>query len=261
VSVTFDMYVYLHDNFLYQRKFSSVLKSLDIRLTDYGIAGKVLRIGNYADARPLLEEEVRRGAKTAVIVGNDTTLGSVLSRCADLPLVFGFLPIGPQNSIAEVLGIPIGLEACKVVARRRREKLDVGLMNSRYFIAQVHILPAPVAVMYDGKFTVEAKELMEVVVCNLQPFIPSGKNALEVPKIRIHPQDGKLEGYLRPLTKKRWWGYNFEEPSVFPFVEMRIKAVKPFKVITDGRETKELDVTISMAMEKIDMIVGKSRKF
>jgi diacylglycerol kinase family enzyme len=68
-------------------------------------------------------------------------------------------------------------------------------------------------------------------------------------------------GTVSPLTKKGWFGYTYEEPSVFPFGEMRIEADEPFEVEADGKVTKELKVKITMAKEKIDMIVGRNRKF
>jgi diacylglycerol kinase family enzyme len=131
------MYVYLYDDFLRQRYFSSVIKSVEVSVTDYGMAGKILRIHNYNDVRSLVEDEIKRGAKTIVIVGNDKTCGHILSRCAALPCVFGFIPIGSENTIASVLGIPVGVEACEVISKRRRAYLDVGAVNSR-FLSRTH---------------------------------------------------------------------------------------------------------------------------
>ena len=134
------MYVYLYDNFLRQKKFASSVKALEVRLTDYGIAGKKLYLTSYIDAKPIIDEEIKRGAKTIVIVGNDQTFGHVLSRGATCACTFGFLPIGSDNTIAEVLGIPIGEESTNVLARRRRELLDVGWMNNRYFVSKSFII-------------------------------------------------------------------------------------------------------------------------
>ena len=77
----------------------------------------------------------------------------------------------------------------------------------------------------------------------------------------VHPQDGKLEAFLRPLTKKGWWGYTYEEPSIFPFEEMQISADHPFVVEADGKMTKELRLKIKLAKDKIEMIVGRNRQF
>ena len=148
------MYVYLYDSFLEQRKYSSIIKAIENRLTDYGISGKILRLNNFTDAKPVIDDEIKRGAKNIVIVGNDKTFGHVLSRGATCECVFGFLPIGPNNTIAEILGIPTGVSATDVLARRRKERLDVGWMNGRYFVSQLHVLPSKVEVIYDERFRV-----------------------------------------------------------------------------------------------------------
>lgn len=254
------MYVYLYDNFVRAKKYASTLKALEISLTDYGIAGKTIRLNNYTDARPIIDDEIKRGATTIVMVGNDKTFGQVLSGSATAGCTFGFLPIGEGNSIAEVLGIPNSPEAATVLSRRRKERLDVGLMNNRYFISQLHVLPSKVEVFYDERFRVTAKEKMEVIVCNLQPFFWQRDKKDKATHV-VHPQDSKLEAFLRPLTKKGWFGYTYESPSIFPFEEMEIRGTEPFAVEADGRATKEIRLKIGLARHKVEMIVGRDRKF
>lgn len=254
------MYVYLYDNFLRQKKFLPTVRTMEVMLTDYGIAGKILRLHNYSDAKAIIEDEIKKGAKTVVIVGNDGTFGQVLSRSATCGCTFGFLPVGPDNTIAEVLGIPVGVEACAVLSRRRKEFLDVGWMNNRYFISQLHVQPSKIEVIYDEKFKVSATDKMEVVVCNLQPFFWR-RDKKDKEQRAVRPQDGKLEAFLRPLTKKKWWGYKYEEPSIFPFEEMMIVAKEPFVVEADGKTSREIKVKIKLAHGKVEMIVGRNRKF
>lgn len=255
------MYVYLYDNFLRQRHFSSLMKSIEVSLTDFGMAGKILRIHNYNDVKSLVADEVKRGAKTIVVVGNDQTFGHVVSRCAALPCVFGFLPVGFENIIASVLGIPIGVGACEVISKRRRTYLDVGMVNNRFFISQLHVLPSKLQVKYDERFKVVANNLMEVIVCNLQPFHGEKNGKPGEVEYIVNPQDRKLEAYLRPLTKRWWGGYKSEEPSIFPFETMEITAPEPFTVHIDGNVFKEVRLLIKLADCKIDMIVGRYRKF
>lgn len=254
------MYVYLYDNFLREKKYLPTVKAMEISLTDYGIGGKILRLTSFTDARPIIEDEIKRGAKTIVVVGNDATFGQVLGRSATAPCTFGFLPVGPNNTIAEVLGIPVGVEGCDVLSRRRKERLDIGWMNNRFFISQLHVKPAKLEVVYDERFKVTAGDKMEVMVCNLQPYYwkrDKKDNETHV----VHPQDGKLEAFLRPLTKKGWWGYTYEDPSVFPFEEMEITGREPFTVEADGRMTKEIRLKIKLAHSKVEMIIGRNRKF
>ena len=254
------MYVYLYDNFLKQKKHDRVMKEIETQLTDYGIAGKIIRLQSYTSAESLINEEIRRGAKTVVIVGNDTTFGHVLSRGAVCDITFGFLPIGPHNSIANVLGIPIGGEACDTLSRRRKVKLDVGWFNNRYFVSRLHIPPSKIMVEYDEQFLVSAEYgKMELVVCNLQPFHWKGK--IKKRDVVVHPQDGKLEAFLRPVIGRGIIQDRYEEPSIFPFEEMIVRSETVFSVEADGKRSKEKKITIRLAKKRIEMIVGTERRF
>ena len=173
---------------------------------------------------------------------------------------FGFLPIGINNTISSVLGIPVGIESCDVLSRRRKVLLDVGWFNNRYFISRLHIPPSNITVEYDEKFKVSARYgKVELVVCNLQPF--HWKERGRKSDVIVHPQDGKLEAFLRPVMGRGIIKDKYDEPSIFPFEEMVVSSSKPFPVEADGRISKELKIKIKLAKSRIDMIVGKTRKF
>ncbi|MBD3310948.1 MAG: hypothetical protein GF349_00435 [Candidatus Magasanikbacteria bacterium] len=254
------MYVYLYDNFLRQKKFASTVKAMETRLTDYGIAGKIIRLQNFSDTKMIVDEELSKGATTIVVVGNDETIGHVLSRAATCDILFGFLPVGPGNDIAKVLGIPVGEDACDVLSRRRKLRLDAGWMNNRYFISRLHIPPSDIMIEYDEKFEVSSdKSKLELVVCNLQPFTWHRKNKKDWV---VHPQDGKLEAFVLPIIKKGLFGrVKTEDPSVFPFEEMIVSSKKPFVVEADGKRSKETRVKIRLAKSRVEMVVGKDRRF
>ena len=254
------MYIYLYDNFLSERKFANDIKAIETRLTDFGIAGKILRLQPLTNPYALVDEEIRRGASAIIIVGNDATFGRVLSRAATCEILFGFLPVGPGNTIAQVLGLPVGVDACDVLARRRIVKLDVGWISNRnrYFISQLHIPPSDISVQYDEKFRVSPRYgKMELVVCNLQPYVFHGRKEEYV----VHPQDGKLEAFLRPMSGRGIFKDRFEAPSIFPFEEMVISSGSVFPVEADGQVTKEQQIVIKLAKKRIEMIVGKERRF
>lgn len=233
---------------------------METRLTDFGIAGKILRLQRFANPEAIIADELKKGATVIVIVGNDATFGHILSRAATCDVVFGFLPVGAaQNSIADVLGIPIGEDACDVLSKRRKVSLDVGWFNNRYFVSQLHIPFSPITIEYDERFRVFSQSgLMELVVCNLQPFVWRGNKGDEYV---VHPQDGKLEAFLRPMIKTGMFRKQFEDPSVFPFEEMTVTSKTPFVVDADGKQSKETNITIRLAKKRIEMIVGKERKF
>lgn len=255
------MYLYLYDDFVKHKKFEGTIKAIETRLTDFGIAGKIIRLTQFGNAQSIIEDELKRGYSTVVIVGNDATFGNILSRAATSNVVFGFLPIGPNNTISKVLGIPMGVDACDILSRRRKVFLDSGWVNNRYFISKLQVFPHDIKVSYDEKFSVSARNggKMELVVCNLQPFF--WKNDKDQDQV-IHPQDGKLEAFLRPIKKKKLFGgYEYEDPSIFPFEEMEVSSKTPFVVEADGKQSKEVKIKIKLAKNRIDMIVGKERQF
>ncbi|MDP2684549.1 MAG: diacylglycerol kinase family protein [bacterium] len=255
------MYVYLYDNYLKNKKFESVIKAIETRLTDFEIAGKIIRLQNFTNTQAVIEEEIKRGATVIVIVGNDGTFGRVLSRGAACRVLFGFLPVGTNNTIAEVLGVPVGEDACDILSQRRKVHLDIGWISNRnrYFISQLHIPASDITVEYDEKFKVSGRhKKMELVVCNLQPFIWNRKGKED---FIVHPQDGKLEAFLRPMSGRGMFKDKYEEPSIFPFEEMVITGDKAFPVEADGTVTKETKIVIKLAKSRIEMVVGKDRKF
>lgn len=253
------MYVYLYDYFLKDKRGEAALKPVESRLTEFGIAGKIIRLQNFTNAEAVVEEELRRGATAVVIVGNDETFARVLSRAASMPALYGFIPIGERNTIAPVLGIPVGVDAVDVLARRRKVRLDVGWFNNRYFISQLHIPPHQIGVEYDERFRVTSQSgKMELVVCNLQPYHWQEKGK----DIIVHPQDGKLEAFLRPMhTAGLFRRAVYEDPSIFPFEEMVVESKTPFVVEADGKMSKETRITIKLAKSRVEMIVGRERKF
>ncbi len=82
-----------------------------------------------------LEAECAAGADRIVVAGGDGSIGSALDVLlrADKPL--GILPLGTANDFARTLGIPGGLtDAAEIIVRRRTQRVDVGVVNDRYFL-------------------------------------------------------------------------------------------------------------------------------
>jgi diacylglycerol kinase (ATP) len=76
-----------------------------------------------------------RGEVDRVIVGGgDGTLHLALQALVESGHPLGILPLGTANNLARTLGIPVDLEqACQVIARGHRRRIDLGWMNGRHF--------------------------------------------------------------------------------------------------------------------------------
>jgi len=256
------MYTYFYDTYLKEKRWQSILSVIERRLFDFGIKGTVVRLAPFTHPRPILEEEIRRGSKNFVIVGNDITFSRLLSVGADLNVTWGMLPIGaPNNNLAQILGLPLNEAAVPVLSARKIEKVDYGLVNGRhFFISYLHLPEAKVKVSFEDSFTIESdKSQQEVAVSNL---LPSPLNRRETV---LRPGDGQLDAFIRPtysglvsaLLKRK----SYYEPSVFSFKKMVISSDKPVKVFADGREMVGKKIVVEIAPGKVKLIVGKNRKF
>ncbi len=252
------MYIYLYDSFLKDKKHKPQLSAYENRLTDFGIFGKIVRITRFTNPHRIIEDEARRGAKTIVMVGNDDTFARVISRAADVKgLTFGFLPVGENNSVSELLGIPAGVEACDILARRRIEKLDVGTFNDRFFFRRISMVGNQFDLVCEDKYAIgpQGRE-SEVEICNLG--VPSWID--EPTPGMLKPQDGKFTMFMRP-SKKSFFGTKFVKPSMIQVKKIRAKFARPVVVSVDGVTSKEKHMEVQVSRKKFKIIVGKERKF
>lgn len=257
-----ESYLYLYDGYLKEGAYRSILTIIENCLADFEIEGKIVRLSAFTNPRLVIEDEMRHGAKNVVIVGNDGTLAKVLTRAADLGVIFGFLPVGQKkNYLAKVLGLPLNEKAVEALAARKIEKIDYASINgNRFFLSYLYIPAARVKIECDRNFAIQpSREKFELAVANLLPPPFAGD------KFSLHPQDGQMEFYLREakpgmlasLVKSR----HQARESVFPFQHLFIKSDKPMTVVADGQETRETAVEIEVAKNKLKMIVGKGRQF
>lgn len=257
-----ESYLYLYDNYLKERPFQPIISIIETRLGDFEIVGKIVRLSTFTNPRVLVEDEMRHGVKNVVIVGNDDTLARILTRAADLEVTFGFLPIGQKkNYLAKILGIPLNEKSVEVLAARKVEKIDFGIINrNRFFLSYLYIPGARVKIACDRSFTVSpGRDKFEIAVANLLP------PPFESDKFVLQPQDGQMEVYFQPaergLLSKLVKGKGDKITSMFPFQHLLITSDKVITVLADGKETQEAAVEIEVAKKKLKMVVGKGRQF
>lgn len=257
-----DGYLYLYDAFLKGKQYKAILSNIESRLNDFEISGKTIWLSNFTNPRILIEDEMRHGLKTVVIVGNDETFTRILGKAADLEATFGFLPTGQKkNYLAKILGLPLNENACNVIAARKIEKIDFAVLNkNRFFLSYLYLLTTRLKIECDNNFVIDSgKERFEVAVSNLLPPPFSGEHFI------LHPQDGQMELYLRPqqrsLVSALFKDKTRVKSSIFLFRRLKLSANKPMAVLSDGKESQEMAVEIEVAKKKLKIIVGKNRQF
>ncbi len=248
------MYSYILDVFLSEKKYDKDLRAIERRLVDLGIGGRMHKLTKFKNPKDIVAEEMKKGAKTLVLLGNDETVGAFLDVVVEEGLILGIIPFGEKNNIAALLGIPNGVEACDILGSRIIEKLDIGRVNMHYFLSSVVIPRGHITLIFDGKYKVSAHDDREVVISNIAPL--HGAN----------PRDGMLEAVIRSRKMFNFFGdmkQAFRQPkgdSRFFVKKALIAAEKPFPAFADGRKLWQDLAQIEVASRKLKVIVGKDRE-
>ncbi|MCK4540036.1 hypothetical protein KAU09_02700 [Candidatus Parcubacteria bacterium] len=259
------MYIYIYDNFVNQKKYESILAKIETRVTDLGLNGKIVRLSIMSSLSDTIKSELKKGAKTIVVVGDDSTLNKAISVLAGFisnnnafkKIPLGFIPVNKKNNIiAEHLGLNYNELACDMLSARRIKTLDLGLVNNNYFLTQVNINTKNTIIEIDDTYSIEISEQGKINIINL-PTIPG------LPKnFNISAQDNALDLFIKTKISKNIFfnKKNSSEQSVFSFKKLNILN-KYSPLILDNTVEIKCPATIKIANEKINLIVGKKRLF
>jgi hypothetical protein len=244
------MYCYLYDDFIQENKrFEKELLRIENRLTDLGIAGKISRLALFRNAEEMIRDEIDRGTTTVVVVGNDDTVRKVLNVMSQSDVVLGIIPIGPNNELSRVMGVPEGVAACDVLSARRVSTIDVGTINGRKFVTGVSVPEFKAELMADnGRFRIVSTSKSQLEIRNLQSS--------------SDPCDGTLDVVIDSQVKStRPFGRKKITQSVVPFRSLAIRSDLPISLLADGQEMQATRFDISIDSRVLRVITGKDRTF
>lgn len=261
------MHIYIYDAFVNQKKYEPVLARIETRITDLGLSGKIVRLGLMKNVREAVENQIKQGAKTLVVVGNNQTVHQVINAIARInptnllgqAIPLGIIPIGKKNNeIAISLGIELEEMAGDVLSSRRIEVLDLGLANKHYFVSQATITSQDTTLEIDQNYCIEIIGPGEINVINLA-YDPK-----ELPRnISPNPQDNILDLFVNTATSKKFLRSTSSRPdnqNIFSFKNLTILN-KTHPLILDKAVKVTAPVDIKLAPQKLPMIVGKDRGF
>lgn len=255
------MYTYLYDSFLMDKKYEHTLYRMETRLLELGINGRVEKLSLLKSVKEIIEDAVTRSSDTIVVVGNDDTISKAIAYLPARKAVLGIIPMGPHTDIADMLGIPQGVEACNVLSKRIVERIDLGRANGRYFLSQLVVNDASkVTLDCDGYHISAVSNDGTVRICNLH-----SRSDRAFASVLSNPQDGVLEAVIQPEMKKSFW-QTFSKtetaPSVFPMKKLHIRSKgENLTVLADGQTTLKTPVTIEIIPRELRVIVGRKRAF
>lgn len=247
------MNIYIYDDYLNKSKYSRALNRIEIRLTDLGLNGKIIRLGAIKNIRDVIQNEIKNGAKTIIAVGNNQTVNKIIGSIIDNELygffqkniLFSIIPVGDDNSIADSLGIKREEEACNILLARRVKKIDIGFVNNYYFLNKATIESQGSLIDISGDYIIEPQEKGVISIFNLKSSANDDKN------IKVNPIDGKLDIYIKDRSK------NLSFLSVD-----KIKISNPdHPLILDDIIEIKTPAEISVISGKLNVVVGKDRSF
>ncbi|MCK5211364.1 hypothetical protein KAJ89_01555 [Candidatus Parcubacteria bacterium] len=259
------MHVYIYDTFVSDKKHMNKVSRVETRITDLGLNGKIVRLGLISSVSNAIENEIKKGAKTIIAVGDKQILSQAVNAMAQLlahetigqSVPLGFIPIGKKDILtADFLGVGSAELACDILSQRRIEILDLGQANNSYFLFSAVIPTEYTTIEIDENYTIEIKEPGEIGVINL----PLGFNLPQT--AQTDPADGSLELVVKTAQGKKYLPgkQGSSNQGVFAFNKLRI-INKKYPVLLDGVKKLTSPVDIHLAPMKISLIIGKNRKF
>lgn len=246
------MNVYIYDDFLNKSRYRRALAKVEIRLTDLGLNGKIIRLGAIKNVREAIQSEIKNGAKNIIAVGNNETVNKVVSaimssKSYDLfkkELLFSIIPIGDNNSIAESLGIKRSEDACNIILARRVENINIAWAGKNIFINKLEIIDSNLKIEVDNKYEIELiNKKNSAQIINI-----ADKKSLNFFE-KINPQDNLLNIMI---DKGR------DETFV---ASKNIKIIGVGEVILDSCLLEKTPIDIGLLQENLNIIVGKERSF
>lgn len=250
------MYYYVYDHFVAQKKYQPLLAKIENRLTDLEIKGKIGRLSLLNNPNELIVDEIKKGAKTIVAVGDDTTVSKVINVLAYYSDVcLGIIPIGQKLKIAQTLGLNNPIEACNALASRIIKKIDMGKIKNFYFLSQIEVQPGDLILDCDDSYRVTVDKKNKVTIYNFNYW---SDNHL------ADPTDGLLEimvekiktGFLNKISTKN---------NSVTFLKNKKIIIQhknsSLEVKIDGQQTMKTPLLVEVANDKLKIIMGKNRIF
>jgi len=149
------------------------------KLSRMGLAAACFLTSRPGEASILARKAVESGAGVILAAGGDGTLNEVINGMAESSASLGIIPTGVSNVLALELGIPINVdEALAVIIKGHTRKIDLGLINDRYFSLMAGIgfdarsvkMVNPVLKRYLKRYAYHLSGLKSMISAALPPF-------------------------------------------------------------------------------------------
>ncbi|KKW22744.1 MAG: hypothetical protein UY65_C0016G0004 [Parcubacteria group bacterium GW2011_GWA2_51_12] len=261
-------------------------------LAEFKVEGETYRVTSIRTVELLVEQALNAEAKTIVMVGSDSSLDRainiVIAKQADVTL--GFIPLDTQSSLGNILGISSDLEeATRTLAGRLGRNLNLGKVGEHFFLTQVDlgprlfegdpsggflgfgvlrsfmkIQPFPLKLSLEGSYTATS-EVLTAQIINCRDNQGS--------RVKVgDPSDGLLDILLlNPMSSSQMFRHRRELLSgrfqdlpgttIMHAKKIEILGPKKLPLSVSGQVYAKAPAEVTVAREKVKIIVGKNRQF
>lgn len=235
--------------FLYDEctdKYKRKIKKVEEELNKLSLQGKIIYLKNVKNLKEVLLEEINNGAKTIVSVGNNLTINKIINILANISqnIPISLIPIGPNNSIAESMGIFNEKNACFILSSRRIKEIILAQANEKYFIENSFIKNNGSRLYIDNSFKILTEKTGGIFLYNIAPKKYTKKNL-------VNPKDDLINIYIKTGLKNE---------THFSGKTLEIKNEKE-TLLLDNSIKIALPAKIKISKKTISFIVGKERSF
>lgn len=240
------MYVYIYDKMTKEPQHEALLTSIETRLIEFGMNGKVEKLAVFKDLERVVDQYVKKGAHTLVAVGDDTTLRAVIQATHTHDIVVGFIPL-KKTEWSERLRIPAGLDACEVLSKRLIRSCALGIAKHVPVLEGCSFLATPdVWIRCDDQYTIT---FTENAICRMwndsTQDIDSEHNAAQW-RIDITPE--KTSRFKkRPHTRSQLFASSCMIGSSTHHIPLRI----------DEHIELQSPCELTLHAQRISLIIGK----
>ncbi|MBN2884460.1 hypothetical protein JXE04_00885 [Patescibacteria group bacterium] len=246
------MNAYIYDDFLNKSRYRRAINRVEIRLTDLGLNGKIIRLGAIKNIKDVIQAEIKNGIKNIIAVGNNETVNKVISSMItnkdygffQKDVLFSVIPIGGNNSIAHSFGIKKEEEACNILLARRVQQIDIAYAGNNIFLNKAELLSNDAIIEIDDDYHLELKQKTNIKIINV-----NDDNYLAF-KNKIISSDNNLNLVVG--------GRNQDNTFI---TSKRIKISGTGELILDETMLVPIPTEIGIIEQKINIIVGKDRSF
>jgi hypothetical protein len=257
------MHVYIYDDYVSAKKYDSLIAKIETRITDLSLNGKIIRLNVMRNIEDAIDNEIKRGAKTIVAVGNNITVNKIINAIIktrnktnlgdNIPL--GIIPIGKRNNeIADAMGIEREESACDNLLARRVEKISLGKANDDYFLANAIIESSGTELKINKNYKIEIIENGLISIINM----PITKEEAQ----HSNPNDKKIELIIKTNPRKFFFKKESKETNKSFFSLNSLTIINKSKtLLLDYSKKINTPTMIMLSKNKLNLIVGKNRVF